>query len=256
VHPLLDQLRETLGPHAADNAERPLSGCDAPAPRWQWPRLLHVNDADDSARCRRSRGVVGPSITDVLRDHGHLSGDTHRRLFAKEPCLLSVPTESDERGGVEPCAVQIRTDQDDGHVTGDTVEELAMGEVGPERVAKAVSDDRRFGISTAPSEVPVHETHGGSGTVARGQVEACTDLRPLVEMHVVVPKAGKHETSAGGDLIPRARKLVEIADCGNVTINDQHILRACSRCESRAVDDCIAAHRYIAARADGLLSRA
>ena len=109
--------------------------------------------------------------------------------------MITLP-EPAKCGGVEPRTVEICSDEHDGHFTRDAVEEVAVGEIAPERVAKPVADKRWGGVTSAARELFRHQLRSPGSALGARQIETRPHLRPLVEVHVVVPQAREHEAAA------------------------------------------------------------
>ena len=229
VEVLRDGVVESLRPDAAGDTKRSITVRDPAPPGAERPGPLHVNDADDAACRGRMRRGTAPHIGDAVIDASELADDVHRRVLAEQSDRMVGMPEPPQCGGIEPRAVQVGTDEHHREPRRDGVEQLAMRSVRPQRIAKPVADQRRVEVRIATRDLRGDQPRGR--TLDAGEVETRADLRPLIEVDVVIPESRQHVPAVQVDDLIDTCRIPNIAD-DKPAIVDQHVLSRSLRCEA------------------------
>ena len=97
-------------------------------------------------------------------------------------------SETTKRDAVEPDAVQVGADQRHRDVGAHLIEELALGSIRPERTAKSISDHLRAVTVFVTGDMVREQVRRTSCGIRAREIKTRADLRPLLEVHVVVPQ--------------------------------------------------------------------
>lgn len=168
-------------------------------------------------------------------------GVDHRRdresLLLAEDAIGRVEAVALERESVEPRAVHVTADENDGPVGHDSVEQLRRRLVRPQAVAEAAADDDRLVLELAVHDRRAHDRDRLGGRLGTGEVETGEVLRPLREVHVLVPQAGQQPAPLDVDRLA----LGEVAcsdrargcDARNDAVDDRDVDRVVTAQRSR-----------------------
>lgn len=128
-----------------------------------------------------------------------------------------------QRGGVEPCAVQIGGDENHRNVATCLVEQLTTRQIRPERVAKPVSNDRCVNTRVATKHMRPDQSRRRGCALHLCEVEARADLGPLVEMDVTVPEPRQDEPAVEVDHLGYLWWLAGVANVRDAAPGNQEV---------------------------------